>query len=86
MEESQKKSIEVGLLGQKTRIRHEDEGLLVQAEGTLPREKAEGLQSRMDLFRGELEKKAGIPVTLEIEARQVDLLVIRSVPDRDSVR
>jgi uncharacterized hydrophobic protein (TIGR00271 family) len=48
------------------RIRHENEGLLVQAEGTLPREKAEGLQSRMDLFRDELEKKAGIPVTLNI--------------------
>jgi hypothetical protein len=68
------------------RIRHEEDGLLVEAAGTLPRDKVEGFQSRMDLFRDELEKEAGIPVTLEIEARQVDILLIRSVPDRDGVR
>jgi uncharacterized hydrophobic protein (TIGR00271 family) len=68
------------------RVRHEDDTLMVHGEGTLPRGKVEGIHARIDLFRDELEKKSGVPVIVEIEARPVDLLLIRSVPDRDSVR
>jgi hypothetical protein len=47
------------------------------------RDKVEGIPARLDLFRHELEEKAGEPVILEIEAMQVDIVLIRSAPDGD---
>jgi uncharacterized hydrophobic protein (TIGR00271 family) len=73
------RTLEVGTL----RVREEDGVLHVRADGTVPRDKADGIQKRLDLIRDELEKKAGEPVILEIEVIPVDILRFRSAPDRD---
>ena len=65
------------------RVRTEDDGIHVRAEGTVAREKVEGLPERLDLFRHELEEKAGEPVIIEIEAIPVDIVHFRSAPDGD---
>ena len=65
------------------RVRTEDDVLYVHGEGTVARDKVEGLPARLELFRHELEEKVGEPVIIEIEAIPVDLVVIRSAPDGD---
>jgi len=63
------------------RVRYEDDVVHVRAEGTVSRDKAEGLQERLELFRDELEKKAGEPVVFEVEAIPIDILRFRAAPD-----
>jgi hypothetical protein len=65
------------------RVRTEDDVIHVRGEGTVARDKVEGLQARLELFRRELEKKAGEPVIIEIEAIAVDIVNFRSAPDGD---
>jgi uncharacterized membrane protein len=65
------------------RVRTEDDVLHVRAEGTVPRDKVDGVPARLDLFRRELEEKAGEPVIVEIEAIPVDIVLFRSAPDGD---
>jgi len=65
------------------RVRTEDDVIHVRGEGTVARDKVESLQAHLDLFRHELEEKAGQPVILEIEAIPVDIVLIRSAPDSD---
>ena len=65
------------------RVRREDDVLHVHAEGTVPRDKVEGLPARLELFRHELEEKVGEPVIFEIEAIPVDIVLFRSAPDGD---
>jgi hypothetical protein len=45
------------------------------------RDKAEGLQERLELFRDELEKKTGELVVFEVEAIPIDILRFRAAPD-----
>ena len=67
------------------RVRHdEDDVLHVRAEGTVPRDKVDGVQARLELFRHELEERAGEPVIIEIEAVPVDIVHFRSAPDGDN--
>ena len=73
------RTIEVDIL----RIREEDGVILVHAEATVPRDKADGIQERMDLLRHELEEKIGEPVIIKIEATPVDILHFHSAPDGD---
>ena len=64
------------------RVRHEEDDVLyVRGEGTVSHEKADGLLHRIDLFRDELEKKAGVPVVVEVEAIPVNTLRFRAAPD-----
>jgi len=65
------------------RVRHENDVIHVRAEGTVPRDKLEGIPARIDLLRRELEKKAGESVVVEIEAIPVDILLFRSASDTD---
>ena len=65
------------------RVRREDDVLHVHAEGTVARDRVEGLPARLELFRHELEEKAGEPVIIEIEAIRVDIVLFRSAPDGD---
>ena len=73
------RTIEVDIL----RIREEDGVILVHAEATVPRDKADGIQERMDLLRHELEEKIGEPVIIKIEATPVDIFHFHSAPDGD---
>ena len=63
------------------RVRYEDDVVHVRAEGTVPRDKVEGLHERLELFRDELEKKAGEPVVVEIEAIPIEIVRFRAAPD-----
>jgi hypothetical protein len=65
------------------RVRTEDDVIHVHGEGTVSRDKVEGLPARMELFRHELEEKAGEPVIIEIEAVPVDIVNFRFAPDSD---
>jgi len=65
------------------RVRTEDGVLHVRAEGTVARDKVEGVPARLVLLRRELEKKAGQPMIIEIEAVPVDVVHFRSAPDGD---
>jgi uncharacterized hydrophobic protein (TIGR00271 family) len=62
------------------RVRDEDGVLHVRAEGTVAYDKVEGLPARLELFRRELEKKAGEPVIIEVEAVPIEVLLFRSAP------
>lgn len=64
-------------------MRHEDDVLHVRAEGTVPRDKIEGIPARLDLLRDELEKRVGETVIVEIEAIPIDIVHFRSAPDGD---
>ena len=66
------------------RVRDEDGVLLVHVEGTVPRDKADGLQERMELVHDELEKKAGEPVIIEAELIPIDIMRYRVVPHGDN--
>ena len=68
------------------RVRSEDDVLLVRGEGTVARDKAEGLQVRVDLFRDVLEEKVGEPVIIEIEAVPIDIIRFRSAPDLEKMK
>jgi hypothetical protein len=63
------------------RVREEDGARLVHVEGTVPRDKADGMQKRLDLFRDELENKAGEPIVIEVEAIPIEILRFRAAPD-----
>ena len=65
------------------RVRREDDVLHVLGEGTMLRDGLEGYPARLELFRRELEEKAGEPVIVEIEAVPVDIVHFRSAPDGD---
>jgi hypothetical protein len=68
------------------RVRTEDGVLHVRAEGTVARDKVEGLPARLDLFRQELTEKVGEPVFFELEAIAVDIVSIRSAPDLEQMK
>jgi uncharacterized hydrophobic protein (TIGR00271 family) len=65
------------------RVRREDDVLHVHAEGTVARDKVEGLPVRLELFQQELEEKVGEPVVIEVEAILVDVVLFRSAADGD---
>ena len=66
------------------RVRHQDGVVHVHAEGVVPRDKIEGVQARLGLFRDELEKKAGEPVVIEAEVIPIEILRFRAAPAEDS--
>jgi len=65
------------------RVRTEDDVLHVRGEGTMPGDRVGGFPARLELFRRELEDKAGQPVIVEIEAIPVDVVLFRSAADGD---
>lgn len=68
------------------RVRTEDDVLHVRAEGTVARDKVESLPARLELFRHELEEKAGQPVIVEIEAIAVDIVHFRAEPNPEPTK
>jgi hypothetical protein len=67
-------------------VRTENDVLHVRGEGTVARDKVEGLPARVEMFRRELEKRAGQPVLFEVEATAVDIVRFRSVPDLEQMK
>jgi uncharacterized hydrophobic protein (TIGR00271 family) len=68
------------------RVRTEKDVIHVLGEGSVARNKVEGLPARLRLLRRELEKKAGQPVIIEIEAVAVDVVRVHSAPDPDKMK
>jgi uncharacterized hydrophobic protein (TIGR00271 family) len=65
------------------RVRYQHDMLHVHAEGFAPRDRLEGGQARLDLFRHELEEKVGEPVVIDVEVIPVDIVRLHSAPDSD---
>ena len=59
------------------RVRYDNGVLYVRIRGTVPRDKADGLQQRLELFRDELEKQAGEPVIVEMDVSPIDVMHFR---------
>jgi uncharacterized hydrophobic protein (TIGR00271 family) len=68
------------------RVRTEDDVLHVLGVGTMHRDRVEGYPPLLELFRRELEEKAGQPVIVEIEAIPVDIVHFRSASDLEQMK